>query len=1460
MEIYSDFLKVIIPKTRVLFNLVKKYIKGKLSMMEAIKYLEPFLIYSDDLTFNQYIEIEKFINITILAYNKTFIENSRAFSVLKTINKGKEKTYLDPILNVLDQTQPNSSNVLRWYNLESNNKSLVNMSSSESLKKIKLADCGNLFNTSLAFENLSLMFPDKLSKVFDLDKDKLKEQLENDVKNDMCNNYIIAKKYYSKSLLEGDNDKTIYFDRHFDDTNYEIIENEYKKEKDTLSPEELELYITEQLIRKKKYDNSTAEYVAESLVNGVKKIRDGQYAILTEEEYDIPNYPVDTLEYFIRKNGIWVEAKDIDPTSFIKEEDILCNIQEKCLMNSNANNCESLDVSKSNILNNTINEILEQFDKNYEISKTELQTALDKKIGYYGGIFEELTNVKQYKLHQNNMIKYEIGMKLGDVNQQIVSPKQHIIDMIRGQSNFVKKQTDILKFVQLFARPGNPIIANIHDGEMETPWFYYCKKTDTKLLPTFSFLLAKTFVENPNNYNNKLKQLIKEIGVCNESGEWIDKNSGEAICLLDFDIEEGYEDGFKVSSRSVLKTDTSEDILTLLNKKPTKLLSPQGQVVSNIIETLSNNGKINISQQREFIIKVVTELMNDVNVIEKEPAYRLREEKINDANKDKKKPIKLPSYMLVYNSTLMYLTLGMFLIGIQTSIPSIKSNKTFPGCVRSFTGFPLEGAGDDTGLLYVACIAQGSKSKTSPWNVLGSKMKDTDIRDKIKTFLIKYLLKYPEVELKIREKVAHLLEEPELDIPKEHQLTNWTTFLPPLHRIKIKRLQNVSQTFEEGLVKKIKLSDSSQYDDLLVIQSKIISFSMGIQESIQDIVDKKDLLMHSTIKPFMDNACCNEKEGVNLNTLQYFIGIDPDIQTNNVIVHQLTAILRDIKLLTESAIFLSNVDTKIQRPDINLTTSYTLSENTIYLAFITMCKFNSLTPLTADILTVCNSKPDYLSKNETLHEQISKLKRDGKNYTVASFLRLFQIISKKNTIQMNMNTIKPSYINSLRQLLTRFDDSDNTIIAKSLTDRLNSLLDISDVSINSINISTNEIPHQLMDEDKPEMRVMKNYLITSISKMRHDLIDFITRKAKMGNNSLKRITKFINELSVWQFDINQRNQNILISDNALYNYTNYFKTFIKMLSTTFPSMILNKRSQSMISPEYWGLSKDDAAKIESFVTDYNEHIIPYYENTDIINILPTIRNECKYIVALSNETPILSSIKVGDKETYSAFDKKTTTLLYEYYLLQVFTQYVSLTKDPNIVSKIVNDNGSNYDFLIQEQIHFSEGEQEFIIDDINRLQTTVCDLLVTFINIMMDSKNIIDISYDKIMDRVFRLKEREKDSFTDRLRPENMTEEALEVEKILKNHKIGVWHTGNSHKKYNNDDNNAEKKLMLKIVELEQQTREQNNATDKNIDAFIDEAIADENIQEEIDNERFNMNQNEDYMDGNPYGDEDEDE
>ena len=129
-----------------------------------------------------------------------------------------------------------------------------------------------------------------------------------------------------------DNGQTIYFDKDFDNTNYDIIDVEFKKERDSLTSEEMIVYLTEQLQKKYKKDEQTAAYMADTLVNRAKRVTDGYYAILSNA--DESNKPV-SLEYYIRKDNEWVIEPEIDKDLFIKDEDILCNLQTDCLFKTN---------------------------------------------------------------------------------------------------------------------------------------------------------------------------------------------------------------------------------------------------------------------------------------------------------------------------------------------------------------------------------------------------------------------------------------------------------------------------------------------------------------------------------------------------------------------------------------------------------------------------------------------------------------------------------------------------------------------------------------------------------------------------------------------------------------------------------------------------------------------------------------------------------------------------------------------------------------------------------------------------------------------------------------------------------------------------------------------------------------------------------------------------------------------
>ena len=1443
LEVYNQFLKIIVPKIIILFNLVKKYIKGKLSMSNLITYLEPFMIYSDDLTYMNYKEIDKFIKDKIREYNSRYVEYSRAFSIIKSLKS--PKNYPTTLFENLNNDPTIQTSVFDAYDYMFSKELFT--STSELLKKIIITDYGNLYNTAVAFSNLALMYPTELNPLFEADKDTMKASLEKALDKDSCTSYVIAKKYFTRENLADDNDKIIYFDREYDTTDYDMINQQFAKERDTLTPDELEIYITEQLKKKYKKEERDAMYLAETLVNQAKKVIDGQYAIISVEPQIAENLA--ELEYYIRQDNTWAKAEEVDPKWFIQETDILCNINPSCIYNAKKapeDACESTTVSKETMVSTALKDVMKEFDKNYKISKDELTTYVKKHLSYFEDTMVRLHELDLNAFYKYNNQKYKLGLSISEKGlDQKVSPYMKICNLIVGQSDFVKQQNDIVLFADKFCRPGDPELPNVNDGEMENIWWFYCKETDTKLIPAFRVLLARTFVRKPEKYDANMENIIKMIGKLGDNGDaWVDEHSGEVIRYIDFDVSDGYKDGFKDVNRSIMERDANDVSIEVHNdrvSKKEKRLSPEGHLVSNIVISITSNMGINLDKSYDYIIKVVTELMSDVKVIEKENAYKEREK---DAAKKGK---KLPEYMLVYSSTLLYLSLGMILIAIQTSIPSVRTRKTFPGCVRSFNGFPLEGEGDDSGLNYLACVAHKFKNPhTVPWNAI-SKTNLEKMTATLKSFIAKYLLVNNDVLQKITDKVDYLLLNPDKsDIPSEHSLSYWTNFLPPLKQFHIKNLENIGEGFTEELKSDLTSGNSNQFSKLLVIQSKITQFSLAIQEDIQKIVETKDLLMKASGSPFMINACCNEGEYSALTALQYFIKENPNIDINNKIVRELTSLLRSSNKLSESAIMLSEVNTKRLFPNI----SNDFSDEIIYRAFISLCNFQSSIPLTSDLLAICVDKPNYLSKVDSIQEKISKLKRDERHYTKDMFLRLFQIVSRHNIINISLSYTTPSSSELLRRLLVKMDDNDEQTVAKALRQKLDALLDTFDMSLK---------------EDTEDMKHLKNYLAKSNDNMRKEIIGFIKRKAKISGSDLKKLTSFLDTMSIWQIDLHRRNDDIKISDDAMYNYVNFNKNFISLFSTVFPTIILNKKIHSFSSHSYWKFAQSHTMDLKDDIDSYLKGLEKFFNNMAINNIVLEVQERCKGILLLSQVTPVLTNTRVADQELYNVFDKRIATLLYEYYILQVFTEYINLTKDPTMtvqmLKSVKTDDPSLYssDFLVEQQLKFAETEDIFMEGNVDKLQEDTAKLLTTYISIMMQSKKAIDISYDKVDDIIFKLKEAEKYTFTDRLR--DLDDEQREVENVLKIYKLGVWSTGLSKgiREYDPENYEHEKEVSQRIAEIQNGLRK-NGAIDENMDINLEDALEDMEAQDFEDADELQMADiGEDYDNGDPYNEENED-
>ena len=384
------------------------------------------------------------------------------------------------------------------------------------------------------------------------------------------------------------------------------------------------------------------------------------------------------------------------------------------------------------------------------------------------------------------------------------------------------------------------------------------------------------------------------------------------------------------------------------------------------------------------------------------------------------------------------------------------------------------------------------------------------------------------------------------------------------------------------------------------------------------------------------------------------------------------------------------------------------------------------------------------------------------------------------------------------------------------------------------------------------MRKLKNYLSETNSKMKNELIGFMKQYSSVSKNSLKKMVENITNIMVWSE--NAKNDNIY--DDTTYNSINYIKEYITNISNVYPNKILNKPEFAagpgeVRIPNHWDLSLTHRFDIGKIIFDNYTKLNRFYDDKKIVNVLNSVIQHTKQFLLLVNETPYINEINYKNIHTHSIFDKRTCKLLFENYLFTVFTSYIRYTEDDTLL--IVGD-------MSAEQLE--EPVSTLLLGDKKELKMKIAELLSVYINIMVEHKHLINMNYDEIMDVVYKIKEKEKDTFTDRLKA--MTDEQREADTVLKINKLGVWSKGlqKGLVAYDVDVYDEEREYMEQFAEIENvvKKKNRNNINDMNIQQYMDDYMEEQQNGEDIEREEYNMaNMTEDYMDGYIDGDEDQD-
>jgi hypothetical protein len=241
---------------------------------------------------------------------------------------------------------------------------------------------------------------------------------------------------------------------------------------------------------------------------------------------------------------------------------------------------------------------------------------------------------------------------------------------------------------------------------------------------------------------------------------------------------------------------------------------------------------------------------------------------------------------------------------------------------------------------------------------------------------------------------------------------------------------------------------------------------------------------------------------------------------------------------------------------------------------------------------------------------------------------------------------------------------------------------------------------------------------------------------------------------------------------------------------------------------------------------------------------------------------------MGEEKTIKPiFDERTSRFLFEYYLLRVLLNYIELSDDEEMVVTEIRKETEVSDIFAAEYLEETETRVDFAMTSRSQTDVTLltgnkkelrqktAELILAFVDILNNQKDTVDISYEEIQDRVFKLREREKDLVTDRLK--NMTDELRDADTILKINKLGKYSVGMQKglTMYDKDYYEKEGDLRDEMVKAERKIRQSNpDANDENIDILLDEYIEQQEVDNQIDDEDNDMGDiTEDYTDGNHY-------
>jgi hypothetical protein len=1405
----SNFIHSFVPTNEDAFAALEFRLNRCLSVYEVVYALQPFLIYNKDLTERQYNMMREFINKNISDYMKRVSALSSKFKKFVDKNaitkQDSLELFYDAFINdeggrrsasskdlhkkiVLANDETTSlDEIFKLYNLNKDKGGAGAavggdgfLSSSEIMKIILDADFARLYMDVMAVENSDLT-SSEMDTILKREQEGLKEQMQKelsgaDSKTCKKREIRLSRVYSSLGALEIDNGKPgdVMFDSKYDST-------------------------------------------------GKRVVKDGDYAALKIVDADDGSVRYD---YYVRKGNEWVVDKDPELQNVqVDDPSYFCNIpseeNQKPLCFSINEKCLDKTVFDSSLLSDLTNKIIDEFDSKSEMKKKNLDETFLRDLKN----IKLLSKLKVYEILKYNQKKYILGQEYSKKVKTIVkSPYQDVVDCIIGIDDVAKKYQCILDFVnsELFVRDAF--------SDEDVHW-YYCKSCGVpgvRLLPTFLYKLAQSY--NPQDPKSlKYITLLSQIERTNgkrEGDQIVDKYSGYMISKIALVSEEGwaveYDEGgggggvtgelsesavhlirseeenasdlsavnsgeiidasIKSAERGEEKSDDDEDV------------EEEGDEGGEDVEDVEEEGGEG-SEGREDENKIFNAIINhyetSLSVLFKSKDKRFIKETVQllipkkktkeQYELDKKMTVDYEAYEKTYNQYLIFYSMALIIVVIQTSIPQIKSKITFPNCVKSFSGYPLMDETDLSFVVYMTCITQKIKSDYAPWNSV-KKINQEKMRDTLFNLIKTKIVNQPQIQMRFDKKR-------EYDAVREQRRSSLSSMSSAGVKINVASLHfrpllvdpivfitstplPVTKTYCDDLKRNLKNGSSLQTEKILVLQSKVIHFSLIIQKLIQEVIssqtkDRSKLLS----KNYIQNACCNDgdRKG-NMNTLDYMISHVPNIKNYCDMVDCTSAILDDIYSLSDASTIVDPRDTRNNIPE--LPTNF--DESTIYNAFMTYCNYGknkgaSAASLSEEIHKVCKFK-NTLGENREIYnilksskdvshsdkiKIIDKIKNEyNLEYTTKDLQHLLQIV--------NGQTMKPmdqyesagvgTYNEKLNRILTKaMDDLKTKSKSKeSKSKQKGKEMIFSDEFIVALKNFNENRTQVLMRE--LQLVVEKNIKILTDKCEKYLNITMSKKSVSSARSAIFRTLEDVDKGIFKNGGIMLFNtmENTLLNgeNNSLEVSVEFVKNAIKNITQVYPNIILSQIPEMESLPPYISgqLSTGDS---ESIITFSNERIT---KNLDKFYTIGSKKSISTILKNVQMSTLFLNEV-VKNTNVYTDA-KHITVLLYEYYFLQSIDTYIFFSE----VAKQKQGQG--------------QAQGKSVVD----IQKEITRILETYFHLVMEDKKLINKDIENIRENYLRSIDEERDDIVQNV--EKMSEDQKQIYLNHKKYKMGTQSIG----------------------------------------------------------------------------------